>query len=114
MFLSATPAAEPEFPSHSITHIQKVQLSGYAPLTATLRVKSKTDAQQVIVTESSGATTKFEVVQWHRISSKSKRIAITSLTFFYTLLDKHFEDHPNFFTVYLYLDTATRDSKFST
>lgn len=113
VFLNATPAAESEFPSHSIIQIQKDQLSRYVPLIATLRVKSKRHCQPIIVTESSGATTKFAAVQWHRISSKSKRITIISPTFFYTLLDKHFEDHPNFFSMYLYLDTAAADSKSS-
>lgn len=79
VFLKATPAAEPEFPSHSIIHIQKDQLSRYVPLIATFRVKSKRDSQQVIVTESSIGTTKFAVVQRHRNSSKSKIIAIISL-----------------------------------
>lgn len=76
MFLKATPAAEPEFPSHSPIHIQKGHLTRYVSLIATLKVKSERDCQQEMVTKSSGATTKFAVVQWHRISSESKRIAV--------------------------------------
>lgn len=76
VFLKATPAAEPEFPSYSIIHTQKEQLTRYVSLTATLRVKSERDCQQEMGTKSSGATTKFAVVQWHGVSSESKRIAI--------------------------------------
>lgn len=74
VFLNATPAAEPEFLNHSIITIQEDQLSRSVPLIATLTVKSKRDYQQVIATKSSGATTKFAGVQWHRISSKAKKL----------------------------------------